>query len=276
VNYGPANAVNADGSVVVGQVAVSNSPFRSVAALWETSGSSQIIGPLFTGTESSATGVSADGAIVVGSGNRGIHLDGVGNVIRVDHASLPFLWSNAHGIQELPVPFLADGSANAISANGTTVVGQAGPAAALWQIDPQAVLGPDGGAAPQFYSLGALPGDTFSVATSVSGDGSVVVGYSAGPNGNRAFMWTSQLGMVDLNLYLPTLGVDLTNGQLARANGISADGRTIVGYGSLYTGPGSGRGWIAVMPVPEPSTLSLLGAGGLGSLICLRRRRRCV
>jgi len=279
VNYGPANAVNADGSVIVGQVAVSNSPYRLVAARWQTDGTSQIIGHFVGGNQSTATGVSGNGAIVVGWGD--VHIaayqENGESYVAVDYSSLPFIWSAANGMQRLPLPFLAGGSANAISENGATVVGtisgQDGSIAGLWQIDPQAYLG-GGGAAPQFHALGFLPGDTSSVATAVSGDGSVVVGYSSGPSGNSAFLWTSQLGMVDLNTWLPSLGVDLTNAQLSLVTGISADGRKIVGNGSLYTGPGSGRGWIVTLPVPEPSSFALaICAIGIGLFVRARRSR---
>ena len=50
-------------------------------------------------------------------------------------------------------------------------------------------------------------------------------------------------------------GLDLSHGPFAGrlevATGISADGRTIVGWGS-------GGAWIATIPVPELSTLALI------------------
>ena len=59
--------------------------------------------------------------------------------------------------------------------------------------------------------------------------------------------------------------LDLTGWALKSATGISADGLTIVGTG---TNPvGFDEGWIAT--IPEPSTLLLLGLGGL----LLRRRQ---
>ncbi len=102
--------------------------------------------------------------------------------------------------------------ASAISADGSTVVGQGsigtnyGDRAAMWT----EVTG--------MYSLGALPGVTTSTAKAVSSDGTVVVGGGS----SRAFRWTSQSGMVDLGY-----GV---------ANGVSADGSVVVGtYNALDT-----------------------------------------
>jgi probable HAF family extracellular repeat protein len=75
--------------------------------------------------------------------------------------------------------------------------------------------------------LGTLGGDE-SVATGVSADGSVVVGYNAAGR-PRAFRWTAAGGMEDLNITYAHL---LTDGsELLEANAISPDGRYIVGRG---------------------------------------------
>jgi probable HAF family extracellular repeat protein len=86
--------------------------------------------------------------------------------------------------------------------------------------------------------LGTLSGLPNSYGLAVSGNGSTVVGYCGGANGdptNRAFLWTSAGGMRNLNTYLPTLGFDLTGWTLNQANRITADGQTIVGSG-LHNG----------------------------------------
>ena len=48
--------------------------------------------------------------------------------------------------------------------------------------------------------------------------------------------------MLDLNTYLPSIGVDLTGWHLTKVNSISADGSAIVGYG-VYQG-GSYRAFL--------------------------------
>ena len=93
--------------------------------------------------------------------------------------------------------------------------------------------------------LGTLPGGSSSNALGVSGDGLTVVGYD-GPVAKGAFLWTLSLGMVDLNTYLPTLGVDLTGWHLNQSTGVSADGTAIVGYGTIS---GEMRAWrVAGLP----------------------------
>src|SRR5262249_39285256 len=59
-----------------------------------------------------------------------------------------------------------------------------------------------------------------SVATAVSADGSVIVGYSTSPSGYQAFRWAS--GMVGLG--------DVPGGTFgSAANAVSADGSVVVG-----------------------------------------------
>ncbi len=60
----------------------------------------------------------------------------------------------------------------------------------------RAVLWPAGSTVPQ--DLGALPGGSVSRARDIDSTG-LVVGTSDSTNGNRAFFWTAQTGMLDLN-----------------------------------------------------------------------------
>ena len=109
--------------------------------------------------------------------------------------------------------------------------------------------------------LGYLPGGGFqSKAMGVSADGSVVVGGSDSASGSEAFIWDTANGMQNLKYLLENnCGLDLTGWALRGARNISANGLTIVGRG---TNPdGFSEGWIAT--IPEPTTLLLLGLGGL-------------
>lgn len=62
-----------------------------------------------------------------------------------------------------------------------------------------------------------------------------------------AFLWTSAIGLPDLNVLLPSLGTSLQGRTPEQATGLSADGRTIVGIGTHEIAPGQLReeAWIA-------------------------------
>jgi probable HAF family extracellular repeat protein len=87
--------------------------------------------------------------------------------------------------------------------------------------------------AASFLGLGDLPGGGFnSIASSLSSDGSIVVGYGTTSQGEQAFRWTKETGMVGLG--------NLSNGSFRGtwANDVSAQGTVIVGYGDPV-----GSGW---------------------------------
>jgi uncharacterized membrane protein len=103
-----------------------------------------------------------------------------------------------------------------------------------------------------------------SSASGVSADGSVVVGGGlfTGVEG-EAFRWTASSGMQRLWDLLLAQGVDpAADGWtvLSDATSISADGNTIVGYG---THNGNTEAFVAT--VPDPTTAVLFGI----SLICI-------
>ncbi len=74
------------------------------------------------------------------------------------------------------------------------------------------------------------------------------------------------MGAVNLNTYLPLLGIDLEGWNLEICTAISFDGNTLVGQGSFN---GETRAWLAT--IPSPSIAATLGFGGL---MVTRRRRR--
>jgi probable HAF family extracellular repeat protein len=252
-----ASGISADGSVVVGYS--STSPTVNEATLWTSGGGMVGLGDLQSGQpQSYATATSANGSVVVGQGTS---------------ASGPeaFRWTSSGGMVGLGD--LTGGSfssyANAVCADGSVVVGygnsSSGQEAFRWTSQ--------GG----MVGLGDLAGGAFgSNALAVSADGSIVVGSgSTTSNANsyarygEAFYWTESGGMQNLKDMLINSGADLTawdgtTWTLTAATGISADGKTIVGYG--FNG-GSPEAWIAT--IPEPATLFLLTIGSLA----LRKRK---
>jgi probable HAF family extracellular repeat protein len=96
--------------------------------------------------------------------------------------------------------------------------------------------------------LGHLPGGTYSSPNGISADGSVIVGSASSTSGNQAFRWTAGSGMVGLG-YLP----GSTN---SSANGVSADGSVVVGTSSSGSGSQAFR-WTA--------SSGMVGLGGNSS-----------
>nr|WP_314709258.1 autotransporter domain-containing protein [uncultured Comamonas sp.] len=214
-----ANAVSADGSVVVGRVDY-GSGARYHASRWTIDGGMQDLGDFYNGMgRSSASAVSSDGSVVVGDASYGSGAK--------SHA---FRWSNESGMQELG-DLTASGTgwsvANAVSADGSVVVGQAsyGPGG-----KHHAFRWTSAGAMQDLGDLTAN-GTGASYASAVSGDGRVVVGqanYDSGAK-HHTFRWTSAGGMQDLGDFTAS-GTGSSN-----AIAISADGSVVVGqaeYGS--------------------------------------------
>ena len=89
----------------------------------------------------------------------------------------------------------------------------------------------------QMTGLGDLPGGQFnSIAYSVSGDGSVIVGTGSSAASDRpyneAFIWNPVNGMLGLqNVLEDRLGLDLAGWRLTSARDISFDSRVITGEG---------------------------------------------
>jgi probable HAF family extracellular repeat protein len=204
--------------------------FVPIAASAQIQGGSEALGA-FGASGSIASGVSADGTVVVGAAET----DG-GSM----HA---FRWTGGDGMLDLGTLGGSYSYAYGVSGNGAVLVGAATTAgdaathAFRW-------TGSGG-----MVDLGTL-GGVHSVAFGVSSNGAVVVGQSnmVGSGDVHPFRWTSGGGMADLG----TLG-----GTFAGARGVSADGAVVVG---LSTTVGDG----ATHPFRWTSSGGLADLGTLG------------
>lgn len=275
-----ATAISADGGWIAGSCYGGD---RAVAFRWSPSGGIEDLGVLPNGTGAEASGISGDGSVVVGTANAdhafrwtaaggmqslGILPGGtyswgtaissnaqvITGISSTESGERGFVWTEGSGMQALELIGGVEYSAGlAISANGSVIAGYSDNIAASW------VNGVG-------QSLGTLAGGTFSVFYAASGDGHTLGGLADTADGDYvAMLWTESLGMVDLNTYLPSIGVDLTGWHLNNTTGISFDGTTIVGAGTYN---GEDRGWLVTVPTP--------GAAGLlclSSVLASRRRR---
>jgi probable HAF family extracellular repeat protein len=219
-------------------------------------------------------GVSGDGSIVVGLGwiNPGRA-----------HA---FRWDQSTGMVDLGSLDGKDSRANAISADGTTIVGwDAAPngywRGAVWRngkemlLDPSGLLGEayavnadgtvivgtryGGGSHAYLWTVsgvtdlgilnrhGPNSNAEAAFATAVSDDGKVVVGFSGFGGERDAFIWTPSTGMVKLKECLQSKGATgLTGWILSAATAISGDGKVITGWG--VSPRRVFESWVATLP----------------------------
>ncbi len=243
-----ANAISSDGHVVVGLA--SGTTYRTQAARW-VDGVLQPLGDIpGSNSLSKALAVNADGSVIVG--------EGAGN-------NRAFRWMNGT-MEALPLINPQDILTSVpfdVSADGRRIVG----AQNHFNFLTDALLWEDG--VPR--NLGYLPGANRSIAEAISDDGSLIfgesgVGFSTGIN---AFLWDETNGMQSLMQILLKAGVDLQGWtQLRFIEDVSADGRTILGYG--YDAQGLNTPFIAT--IPEPGTLSLAAVSFV--MLGTRRDRR--
>lgn len=116
-----------------------------------------------------------------------------------------------------------------ISADGSTAVGRAGTDettyAVYYDCSGNSCLG---------FDLESVPGMTEAGATDVSGDGSVIIGWAKGELQNGAVIWNRDASPQGYDFsWLADPEGDLGSTHITTANGVSADGKVVVGGISL-------------------------------------------
>jgi uncharacterized membrane protein len=250
--------LSADGSVVVG---ASEAQSRFTAFRWTVAGGIASLG----GDERTARTVSADGAVVAG-----------GLWVTDDTTGPAYRWTTETGSIELPALELPplplarflDAESRTMTPDGAIVVGfnqfRAGTSAIV--VEAFRWTQQEG-----TTSLNA-PGWGLTVPYDVSADGSVVVGSGANPDSTDAFIWTAQTGMLNLRDVLIFGGAaNLDGWRLISANGISADGRTVVGTASGPIGQEAFVATIGAIPEPSGIVLATVAVAGIVGSFLLRR-----
>lgn len=218
-------SVSARGDILVGY---SNSARGNEAIRWTAEAGMVGLGDLPGGVfRSTALAISADGRVIVGAGWS-------------DQGNEAYRWTTDDGMVGLGDlaggPF--DSAAWAVSADGSVVVGDSFDAEAQRAFRWTAETGLQ-------RLTGSFEDERFSHAFGIAWDGSVIVGEVAlGSRQGGAYYWTADDGVRLLADVLDEHGVIVPDGwHLDRANAVSADGRTIVGYG--VNPQGFTEGWVA-------------------------------
>ena len=150
-------------------------------------------------------------------------------------------WENGV-MKEFSTPELTVGEAIYVTPDGSMITGgNAGPQQRPW------IWTRDGG----LQLLGKTGPNFAAYALSASDDGQVVGGlggstalFPGDASGNRAFLWTPQLGTVDFENFLQAQGTFFEGWVLWSTSSISADGTIQIGSGA---GPRGGAGWMIKM-----------------------------
>jgi uncharacterized membrane protein len=196
-----AYAAAADGSVVVG-VLIVNGTFDYKAFRWTAADGMVLLPDLPYGRgASSATGISADGQVIVG-----------GSFFEPDGGDAVAWSAPSYSVN----PFVDDGGAAAASADGSIIAGTRFFTGGQSQPYRWTEVG---------GAIDIAPRGWYSVATGLSHDGSVIVGNVDGGSLAKGFRWTSVTGAVLLE--------DLSGGlDYSQARAVSGDGSVVVGFSS--------------------------------------------
>jgi uncharacterized membrane protein len=199
-------------------------------------------------SDTAATGISADGSHVAGTGRADFFREAFYNV------------PEFYGSTSIFSLGIGASTATGISGSGDVIIGYTGNNEAFrWT------------AGDGLQTLGDLSGGTVnSRALATNGDGSKIVGTGTNATSEVATIWSEDFGMINLKDYLVARGATgLTGWNLTAATGISGDGFRIVGTG--FNPDGAPEAWIAI--VPEPSGFVLVALGLIGLAVWRRRRR---
>jgi uncharacterized protein with beta-barrel porin domain/uncharacterized membrane protein len=231
-----ASGTNFDGTVVVGYSGSRRFPSYGEAFRWTSATHMVPLGALAGALGSQAYATNTDGTVVVGYSefrSGGLFTQQATQWVQ-SHGDFAGAIQSGTGLGFLPGHDFS--RAVAVTADGTTIVGAsfklvanggvASGEAFIWNKNTGMV------------GLGKLSGTNYSEAISVSGDGAVVVGNTGVVvNGfdsvpQRGFVWDQVFGMQDLRQVLATrYGLDVAGWNLTTPYSVSADGRTIVGWG---------------------------------------------
>ncbi|MBX3437545.1 MAG: hypothetical protein KF861_08650 [Planctomycetaceae bacterium] len=241
--------VSADGMTVAINARYEGHHAIGLAYRWNSSVGMQALGTL-DGDYSVTSGMSFDGAAVAGTAGCMYWLAsdqdqsaGLATGSRQAGACQPwgtyysraFRWTSTNGIQDLGTLNGTGSAATAMSADGEVVAG------IDWVSDGSYYLAFRWTTSSGMQGIGSL--GTACSPWCIGADGSSIAGSSSMISGpDHAFLWTAANGIQDLNVLLPSLGIDLTGWVLTEVVTMTPDGVTLCGNG---THNGNPEAWIA-------------------------------
>jgi hypothetical protein len=229
-----ANRISGDGDATAGFVYVDangSAPGQTCRVrpfVWSAQNGSRIL-PLpanfLVNRSARATGISDDESMIIGWHDQFGPRSGV-------------RWENGQYI-EFSTPQIPVQEASYVTPDGKTVVGaNGGPLQQPWIWTREGGLKLLDRVAPRFSAVALAASDDGKV---VGGLGGSFSQFPGDISGNRAFMWTPELGSVDFEKFLQIQGTFFEGWILWSTSSISADGTTHIGTGA---GPRGAAGWM--------------------------------
>jgi len=211
--------VSDDGAVVIGYSSIAgNSIYHSFR--WTEATGMVDLGTL-GGTHSSSKGLSANGLVIVGESQT------AGNA-----SNNVFRWTAETGMVDLGTLGGTNAYGNNINTDASVIVGSS-------KITGDIIThGFRWSEATGMVDVGSI-GGTYTTIKNLSEDGSILVGkgQTTGNTAWHAIRWTQETGMKDLNTLFTEAGIDMSTIELIFANGISSDGKYIVGSATFSGSP---------------------------------------
>jgi len=219
------HAFSESASVLVGKQTPAGDDYGARAYKWTSATGITLIG--LPNSNSTAYSISSDGS-TIGGWQESLE----GETDWCDRN--PVIWKNGvmTRLNAGPGEWICPGEVDNLSQDGTIAVGEWDAGQFIWT------------EAAGMTRIGTLPGDWNASALGVS-DAGLAIGFSSMGMTRTATAWTAQTGLQPITDYFSSLGCPVPDGWLLQqANGISADGKTIIGFGRA---PGYTTliGWVA-------------------------------
>ena len=236
-SYGNVWGLSGNGQVAVGLYWRPGVGKRAHASKWTQATGVVDLGGTLSGQASRANGVNFDGSVIVGW-------------VETPHGPWrPAAWVDGSLVlltnfdDSGPSFMYGDGEARATNFTGDIIVGFGRDslshqrAAAMWKrtngvFGPQQTLG---------WVDGTEAGNGINIASAVSYDGHIAVGYCSfdgTPFATTGFVWTQATGVIDVNEFLANNGVLVDpNFTIQNMTTMTPDGRQLFGHGQMLTPP---------------------------------------